>query len=155
MKTSTALLIVGAAVVLGGIIFIVGSSSMSGEVEYNYSIDVQDSFISISGDAVWADHGFQFAIVSYHIYNRTYGDTISTSPMTWQMKVRLDGVEYSNSLVTVQHPWYNVIDVPKGSDGECVQVFQVPMGHAVDEIDITLDIHFTGARIIYNPDLPV
>lgn len=159
MKTSTTvIIIIGAVVVVLGGLLVLGAAASTtyGEVEYSYKMEVADSFVGIDGEIETPKAGQQFVILTYHIYNRTCPDPISTNPFTWQMKVILDDVYYTwSSWYTYDHPGYRLIEIPKSTDGTCVQVFTVPAGHTVDEMGIYLDVLFTHTKITYNPALPV
>ena len=159
MKTATAVILGagGALIFMVVAVMILASPSIPhGEVDYNYTIDVQDSFVDKYGDIEKPSEGKQFAIVKYHIYNRTYNGTVSTNSMTWQMKVSLGGIYYPCAgMHTYEHPGYILIDIPKGSDGVSVQVFEIPAGHTAKEMGIVVDAIFSYATINYNPSLPV
>ena len=159
MKTATAVILGagGALIFMVVAVMILASPSIPhGEVDYNYTIDVQDSFIDKYGDTEKADVGKQFAIVICHIYNKTYDDKVTTNDLIWQMKLTLGGIQYhSSSWHTFLHPKYALIDIPKGSDGVSVWIYEIPTGHTASEMGIDLKVLYTHATINYDPSLPV
>lgn len=157
MKKSTIIILIVAVAFLA-VFLIIGASAVNApaDVEYNYKVEVVDSYIDENGSIETPSAGDQFVILTYHIYNKGYSSGISTNPLSWQMKVNVGGLEYGwSAWHTYLHPGYRLVDIPKGSDAACVQVFEVPAGHQASEMKVTLNAIFTYAKIEYNPDLAV
>ncbi len=156
MKKSTTIILIVVAAFVAVFLILGATGSTITDVEYDYKIEVTDSFEDKYGNVEKPDPGYQFAILTYHIYNKSYSNGISTNPLTWQMKVNVGGLNYSWSpMETYSHPGYRLIDVPKGSDASGVQVFEVPVGYSASEMKGVLNAIFTYAKIEYNPNLAV
>ena len=159
MKATTTVIIAVAVALIfvgGGLLIFASASHPRGEIYYNYTIDVQDSFVDKYGNVEEADEGKQFAIVTYHIYNKSYVGDISTDPLVWHMDLLLEALQYHySSWNTISHPKYNLEDIPKGSDAASVQIYEIPAGYTAMDMSIVLYATFTNATVYYDQSFPV
>ena len=157
-KSTIILLVIVGAVLVLGLMFMVGlaNSPTGPEVEYNYEVEIVDSFISDHGSVETPSQGKQFAILTYHIYNLSYSKGISTNPFTWQMEISIGGLRYDwSTWYTYLYPGQQTVDVLKGADATSVQVFEIPEGHSLSDLKVSLDTTLIFAKVRYNPDLEV
>jgi hypothetical protein len=142
--------------VLGGIAAVVFMSVLEEDsVEYNYTVETVDSFINDYGYTEEPAAGMQWVILTYHVYNTEYDDTVDTSLYTWDFSIAYKGILYEHSYETYSHPGYQDVTILPGGDARSVQVFEVPKDATVDDIKVKLKVFSFGWDAQRNKDLAV
>ncbi|MBE6524492.1 MAG: hypothetical protein E7Z65_06445 [Thermoplasmata archaeon] len=154
MRKAVIILIIAAVAVLGGLLVIGMTASTDPDAEYNYKYETASSFMSDSGYLQTPSEGNQFVILTYHIYNENSSTSITTNPIIWQFKILAGGLEYGSSSMTFLHPGYKLVDIPKGSDTTCVQVFEIPETYSIKDLSVSVKI-LNNLKIEYNNTLAV
>ena len=129
---------------------VAGGSEEKTEARYNYTVELSDGFEwkGSSGDVYIQkpDDGKQYAILKYTVYNDSYDEDISISPLIWCWDAVIDGVSYSDSSDEFMHPGYqSSASVVKGGHATQTLVFEIPKEAALSDVSMTHEYIWTFA----------
>ncbi len=122
----------------------------SGDVRYDYVVELTDSFESTSEyrDVVTAPAGKQFAVVTWTIANDSFKDGFSTNDLIFQSDVVVDGLIYTPQIIGFEHPGYVSASIAEGHTASFVYVYQIPAGTSVDGVEVVFEY-----VTVYPPDM--
>lgn len=142
MKKVTIIAIVAVVVILIAAVACMGGESDpdKDKVQYDYAVGIADSFTTKAGFTEAADEGMTYVIVHTYAKNIGFEDGFKTnSLLMWQWKTTVDSVTYSSSIDGYAHPDYvSPVTLEVGGEFRSVEVFEVPSGTTVDDVQISM-----------------
>lgn len=147
MKKVTIIAIVAVVVVLIAAVALMGESDPDkNKVQYDYTVEIADSFTTKTGYVETAGEGQTYAIVHIYAKNVGYDDGFSTNELIWQWKATVDAVSYSSSIDGFVHPDYSSsVTLEVGGEFRSVVVFKVPAGTTVEDVTISADKYLSSS----------
>ena len=129
-------IMVVALVAVIAIVAISGGSSDTSDARYNYDLELTDTFTTKEGFIDTAPSGMQWGIITYTAVNDRMSE-LSTNPLTWMWKLTANGIEYTDTLYTFDHPGYALKDVSKGETVSQTLVYSIPQDLKASDITVT------------------
>ena len=129
-------IVVVALVAVVAIVAISGGSSDTSDARYNYDLELTDTFTTKEGFIDTAPSGMQWGIITYTAVNDRMSE-LSTNPLVWMWKLTANGIEYTDTLYTYDHPGYALKDVPKGETVSQTLVYSISQDLKASDITVS------------------
>ncbi len=152
MKRTTIIGIIAVVIILIAAVAIAGGESNpdKDKVQYDYKVDIANSFSSTVGGSETAPAGSTFAIVHIYVKNIGFDEGMSLNDFVWQWKVSVSGTTYSPTVSTYLNPEYKgSAEVDVGGETTTVQVFAVPVGTTADMVTVSMDYFDFGPTPVF------